>query len=82
MHHITTDAFLMEASAPDETNSAQPAPEAESQSTSDGRAELRQVLDRARAVLEGGGDPELAVALHDVADAAGRLGRALERRPA
>jgi excisionase family DNA binding protein len=45
------DAFLMEASGPDATNGAQPAPEAEAQSASDGRAELGQALDRAWTVV-------------------------------
>jgi hypothetical protein len=71
----------MEASGPDATNGAQPAPEAEAQSASDGRAELGQALDRARAVLDGGGDHELAQALRDLADTASRLARAVEQRP-
>jgi excisionase family DNA binding protein len=75
------DAFLMQASGPDATNGAQPTPEAQAQSVSDGRAELGQVLDRARAVLDGGGDHELAEALRDLAEAASRLARAVEPRP-
>jgi excisionase family DNA binding protein len=74
------DAFLMEASAPDATNGAQLAPEAEAQSASDGRAELEQVLDRARAALDSGGDHELAEALRDLAETASRLARAVEQR--
>jgi excisionase family DNA binding protein len=75
------DAFLMQASGPDATNGAQPAPDAQAQSVSDGRAELGQVLDRARAVLDGGGDHELAEALRDLAETASRLARAVEQRP-
>jgi excisionase family DNA binding protein len=75
------DAFLMEASGPDATNGAQPAPEAEAQSASDGRTELGQALDCARAALDGGGNHELAEALRDLADTASRLARAVEQRP-
>src|ERR1035437_9051428 len=75
------DAFLTQAPGPDATNGAQPAPDAQAQSVSDGRAELGQVLDRARAVLDGGGDHGLAEALRDLAEAASRLARAVEPRP-
>ena len=38
------------------------------------------MLDRARAVLDGGGDDELAEALRDLAETARRLARALEQQ--
>ena len=72
------DAFLREASGSNSTN-AQPAPEAAAQDTSDGRAELGQVLDRARAVLDEGDNQELVEALRDLAETASRLARAVEQ---
>ena len=62
------DAFLMEASGANATNGAQDAPEAEAQSASDSRAEFGRVLDRARGVLDGGSDQELAEALRELVD--------------
>jgi Helix-turn-helix domain len=72
------DAFLREASGSNSTNT-QPAPEAAAPSTSDGRAELGQVLDRARAGLDEGDNQELVEALRDLAETASRLARALEQ---
>jgi hypothetical protein len=71
----------MEASGANASNGARPTLEAEAQSASDLQAELGQVLDRARAVLDGGGDHELVEALRDLSETASRLARAVEQRP-
>jgi excisionase family DNA binding protein len=75
------DAFLMQASGSDGTSETKPPAEADALSASDGRAELGQVLDHVRAVLDSGGDSELAEALRDLAETASRLARAVEQRP-
>jgi hypothetical protein len=76
---VLARAMSVAARRTNTTDGAQPAPEAEAQSSRDGRAELGQVLDRARAVLDGGDDQELAEALRDLAETASRLARAVEQ---
>jgi hypothetical protein len=69
----------MQASGSDGTSETEPPAEADALSASDGRAELGQVLDHVRAVLDRGRDSELAEALRDLTGTASRLARSVKQ---